>query len=139
MATYTITGLTSGTTYPLAATWPANNFASTARYAVYDGTALVTSFLIDQRPAPADFSDAGASWKVLGTFYSASGTLTVTLTHLSIFDSNKIADALRVQAIQGDTGADDDFHVKATSPTIDAGDPTTLFNMEPVPNGGRLY
>jgi uncharacterized repeat protein (TIGR01451 family) len=138
VAAYTITGLTPGTTYQLAATWPANGFASNAAYAVYDGTDLLTSFVIDQRPAPTDFSDAGASWKVLGNFYSTSGTFKVTLTHSSVFDSNKIADALRIQAIAGDTGADDDFHVKATSPTIDAGDPTSPFANEPAPNGGRV-
>jgi hypothetical protein len=37
-----------------------------------------------------------------------------------------------------DYGADDDFHVLATSPTIDAGDPNGSYINEPQPNGGRV-
>jgi len=37
-----------------------------------------------------------------------------------------------------DHGADDNFHVQSTSPTIDAGDPTAEFAGEPTLNGGRI-
>lgn len=37
-----------------------------------------------------------------------------------------------------DFGADDNFGVLSTSPTIDAGDPSSLFVGEPFPNGGRV-
>ena len=37
-----------------------------------------------------------------------------------------------------DSGGDDDFHVKTTSPTIDAGDPDSSFLSEPLPNGARV-
>jgi parallel beta-helix repeat protein len=37
-----------------------------------------------------------------------------------------------------DHGADDDFHVQPTSPTIDAGNPASEFVSEPQPNGGRV-
>ncbi|MFO0905559.1 MAG: right-handed parallel beta-helix repeat-containing protein [Pirellulales bacterium] len=37
-----------------------------------------------------------------------------------------------------DRGLDDDFRVLAGSPTLDRGDPTTLYFTEPTPNGGRV-
>ncbi len=38
----------------------------------------------------------------------------------------------------GNYGSDDNFNVLATSPTIDAGNPTSQFFREPMPNGGRV-
>ncbi len=49
-----------------------------------------------------------------------------------------ITDAVAVQPIVGDAGADDNFHVRASSPTIDAGDPDSPAYNEPLPNGGRI-
>src|SRR5581483_10823441 len=37
-----------------------------------------------------------------------------------------------------DHGADDNFHLQPTSPAIDAGNPVSMYNNEPAPNGGRL-
>ena len=37
-----------------------------------------------------------------------------------------------------DYGQDDNFHTLDGSPVVDAGDPTSPFNLEPVPNGGRV-
>ena len=37
-----------------------------------------------------------------------------------------------------DFGTDDNFHLKPTSPAIDAGDPLSSFLSEPAPNGGRI-
>jgi hypothetical protein len=37
-----------------------------------------------------------------------------------------------------DHSADDDFHVAAGSPTIDAGDPLSFYLAEPLPDGGRI-
>jgi uncharacterized repeat protein (TIGR01451 family) len=137
VATWTITGLTPGTTYHLAVTWPVNKNASATPFAVADGGTLLASFTVDQRLAPADFTDGGVPWKVLGTFYVTTGSLTVTATHRS-FAPVVIADAVRVQAIQGDSSQDDNFHVQAGSPTIDAGDPLSPYGNEPAPNGGRV-
>jgi hypothetical protein len=51
-------------------------------------------------------------------------------------DPNGADDALGyVAGVDG--GADDDFHVRTTSPTIDAGDPDSSFLAEPLPNGAR--
>ena len=32
----------------------------------------------------------------------------------------------------------EDFHLHSSSPCIDVGDPTDMFNLEPAPNGGRI-
>src|SRR6202034_1035948 len=49
-----------------------------------------------------------------------------------------LADGILVQAIGRNDGSDDDFHVQAGSPTIDAGNPATPYILEPSPNGGRV-
>src|SRR4029077_3358763 len=48
------------------------------------------------------------------------------------------ADAVRIQQVGGDHGADDDFHLQMASPAIDAGDPASYYLREPAPNGGRV-
>ena len=136
-ATWTITGLTPGQFYQVAATWPADGNAYFSSYAIYDGSAYVTTVTVDQRSVPADFSDAGVSWKDLGIYYATGDTLVVCLTHNPYY-STVDADAVRVQRVQGDHGPDDDFHVQSTSPTIDAGDPADPYLSEPTPNGGRV-
>jgi Ca2+-binding RTX toxin-like protein len=45
--------------------------------------------------------------------------------------------ATRVGTVVTDNSLDDDFHVKLTSPTIDAGDPDSVFAAEPLPSGNR--
>src|SRR5262249_54057229 len=82
-----------------------------------------------------DFNDAGVSWQNLVSVYVASGTLTITLPSYASYQA--VADAVRVQAIVGDKGADDNFHVPTGSATVDAGDPQSYYLAEPAPNGGR--
>jgi hypothetical protein len=49
------------------------------------------------------------------------------------------ADGILGRRIDGtDGGRDDDFHLRADSPAIDAGNPLSLFSVEPAPNGGRI-
>ena len=38
----------------------------------------------------------------------------------------------------GNFGADDNFHLAASSPALDAGDPDSNFSAEPAPNGSRI-
>ena len=66
----------------------------------------------------------------------SGSTLVVELSNYA--SGTVVADAVRIQQIQGDHGLDDDFHVESTSPTIDAGDPGSLYLAEPAPNGGRV-
>ena len=68
-------------------------------------------------------------------FRADATTLSVTIT--GVFDI-VIADGMRLQQVVGDGGLDDNFTVLGTSPTIDAGDPTSAFALEPSPNGGRV-
>ncbi|HEV3340661.1 MAG TPA: LamG-like jellyroll fold domain-containing protein, partial [Pirellulales bacterium] len=138
VATWTISNLTPGSWYQVAATWSSGGTSSLAPFTISDGNQMLASPVVDQTSAPSDFSDAGVGWKTLGTFYVTSGTLTITVTHASSSYPNVLADAVRVQAIVGDHGADDNFHLLPSSPAIDAGDPTTPFENEPSPNGGRV-
>lgn len=138
VATWTINNLTPGAWYQVAATWSSGGTSSGAPFTIRDGNQLLASPVVDQTSAPGDFNDAGLGWKTLGTFYVSSGTLIVTVTHTPGYYPNVLADAVRVQGIIGDHGADDNFHLLPSSPAIDAGDLTTLFANEPVPSGGRV-
>ncbi|MHC4179202.1 MAG: right-handed parallel beta-helix repeat-containing protein, partial [Planctomycetota bacterium] len=111
-AIWTFTGLAPGY-YQVAATWsPFSGAALTAGFTLFDDDVAISQHTFDQRNAPDDFSDAGADWEILNAIWVDSGTLTVELA-----DSTSrpvIADAIRVQAIAGDSGADDDFHLRST-------------------------
>ncbi len=48
------------------------------------------------------------------------------------------ADGVLGFGVGGDHGADDNFHVQSTSPTIDAGSPATDLVHEPAPSGNRV-
>ncbi len=136
-ATWTLSGLTPGKEYQIAVTWPVSSSSGPTRYAVLNGGATSGSIDVDQRSAPADFTASGVPWKTVGTFTASTSTLVVTEIQIS-YVHPFVADAVRVQAIQGDMGSDDNFHVQTTSPTIDAGDPTSYSLSEPAPNGGRI-
>ena len=133
-ATYTFT-VTPGW-YQVGATWPATSGDYYSNYTLLDGNAIGT-VQVNQSVAPSDYTASGASWKNLGTFYIAGTTLSVQLARGNSSYS-VVADAVRIQRLQGDGGADDDFHVQSASPTIDAGDPGSLYASEPAPNGGRV-
>jgi hypothetical protein len=136
--TYTFTGLAPGRFYQVAATWPAGfgGATSNALFTVQDGSNPPVSMHVNQQNNPSDFSDQGVSWKMLGTFYETSGTLTVAIVKQDQFTI--AADAVRLQPIVGNAGADDDFHLQAGSPAVDAGDPAFSFINEPLPNGERI-
>src|SRR5205807_6312537 len=122
--------------YQVAATWPPTGGDNYSAYTVFDGNPI-TTVTVDQTQAPADFSAAGASWKTLGNFYITGGTLVVQLSR-SPSSYPVVADAVRIQRLQGEHGGDDNFHVQSTSPTIDAGDPASYYLAEPSPNGSRV-
>ena len=136
-ATWTLSGLTPGEEYQIAVTWPVSSFSGPTRYAVLNNGATSGFIEVNQTSAPADFIDAGAPWKNIGTFTASTSTLVLTEIDIS-YVHPFVADAVRVQGIQGDMGADDNFHVQTSSPTIDAGDPTSYSLSEPAPSGGRI-
>ncbi len=101
-----------------------------------DGGQLITTVNIDQSQSPS-----GSGWQSLGTFFITGDTLVVQIAHPDYYPYyyySSVADAVEVQQVQGNGGADDDFHVATGSPTIDACDPTLSAVGEPTPNGGRI-
>ena len=132
-ANYTYTGLTPGDYYQIAATWPAGGDTSSV-YSIQSGIQSPLTAVVNQRIPSVGFSDAGGVWQPLGVFRADTATLTVTMIGTY---TDMEADAVRLQAVQGDGGADDNFNVQPSSPTVDAGSPLDAFSSEPAPNGGR--
>ena len=136
-AAWTFTGLTAGATYQVAATWLAGANTRYAPYEIYDGADIAWAPEIDQRYAPDDFQDAALDWwEELGVVTLTGTTLTVRLTDRPA--GRVMADAIRIQQIEGDRGADDNFHPVGGSPGVDLGDPLEYYFEEPGPNGGRV-
>ena len=134
-ATWTFTGLTPGTTYQVSASWaPLSTLAADAPFTIFDGGREVSLTYHTERSSPG--SAGTPSFQTLADVVCTSGTLTVELTNAA--QSTVAADAIRLQQIQGNGGADDAFHVALGSPTIDAGNPTDPIGQEPAPNGGRI-
>jgi uncharacterized protein (DUF1800 family) len=80
-ATWTISGLVPGQ-YRISTTWNDNpKGATSVAYTILDGSKALTTVSLNQRQAPADFTDAGRAWKDLGRtgslHYAKSGTLRV--------------------------------------------------------------
>ncbi len=139
VASWTFTGLTPGATYQIAATWPAYYVNNETRYSVLSGGQTVASYSVSQYYSPTGFIDAGVSWDVVADVQASGSTLVVQLPSQTPGGyGNVVADAVRLQQIVGEGGGDDDFHVPSTSPTVDAGDPESLYLGEPTPNGGRI-
>ena len=137
-ATWTFVGLAAGSTYQVAATWPIDwAYSYDTYYEVYDGDKLVGAPKIDQRYAPNGFPDAGADWEELGVVSLTGTTLTVKLSDWTGGGRPAVADAIRIQQIEGDRGVDDNFHLQSGSPGVDMGDPLEYYLAEPGPNGGR--
>ena len=104
---------------------------------VLDGNQVIASSVVDQTQ---ESGDSASPWLSLGDFFVSGTTLQVEIVYQSYYYNNStaVADAVSVQPVLGNTGADDNFHVQTASPTIDAGDPTSLSFNEPLPNGGRV-
>ena len=78
----------------------------------------------------------GSVFQTLGDFEASGTTLTVMLSNNA--GAMVEADAVLLQQIVGDHGADDDFQLQTSSPGVDAGDPVSYYFQEPAPNGGRI-
>ncbi|SIN79215.1 VCBS repeat-containing protein [Singulisphaera sp. GP187] len=96
-ATWTFENLTPGQ-YLVAATWePLINRATNAPYTILDGATAVGTATVNQRLAPGDFSDSGASWRGLGIYTVTGNSLSVRLTDLA--DGYVIADAMLLERV----------------------------------------
>ncbi len=122
-ATYEFTGLTPGGYYDISAFWtnlPDN--AQIAEFSIFDGDHPTHWALKNLFSNPTGFTDANnVNWSPLGVVRITGDRLVVKIAG----DGKLQADAIRIQRLSGDTSADDDFHVAPTSPTIDAGNPSS--------------
>ena len=137
VATWTFTGLIPGATYQVAAYWVVSyTHANDSPFSVYDGSQLISYTHDSQSPYTPYGPPLTTGWNTLGYFADSSGTLTVQLSNAA--QGTVVADAVMLQQIQGNKAADDNFHLAAGSPAVDAGSPADPVALEPVPNGGRI-
>ncbi len=99
-ARWTFTDLAPGQ-YRVAVTWMAySNRPIDARYAVFDGSVLLSTETVNQQVVPASFVEGGIAWQVVGTLSTVTtDTLVVELSNLAASGSYVIADAVRVERV----------------------------------------
>jgi len=79
-AAWLVTGLAGGQ-YQVQATWHRYpNEATNAPYAIYDGSALLTTVLVDQTQTPNGAMYGGVAFQTLATVHISSGSLKVVLS-----------------------------------------------------------
>ena len=84
--------------YQISVTWsPQPQSARNAPYSVLSGSEVLLAVRVDQRAAPGDAVDAGATWKHLGVLRAPGGKLEVRLTDEAA--GPVVADAVRVVAV----------------------------------------
>ena len=130
-ASWTFSNLTPGATYEVAVSWPASlNFnyynAYDAPFTVLGGSGPIGFQRVDEVYPPYSVptvTDNGTVFQVLGSFQVTGTSLTVVLSN----EANGIveADAVWLQQIVGNHGADDNFHLSPSSPAVAAGDPNS--------------
>jgi hypothetical protein len=84
---------------------------------------------------PNDFNADGAAWETLGLARLEGDTLVVQLNNYT--NAKVLADAVRIERLEGDAGGDDDYHLQAGSPGVDRGALGDRWLREPQPNGAR--
>src|SRR5262249_34142922 len=86
--------------YQVQATWNADgNHATNASFSIYDGTTLLQTVLVDERPTPSGPTDGGVTFQGLATVHIGSGTLRVVLSDAG--DGYIVADAVRLVPVIG--------------------------------------
>ena len=94
-AVWQATGLTPGY-YQVQATWNSdNNHANNAPFSIYDGSTLLQTVLVNQRPAPSGTIVSGKAFQKLITVQVTSGSLTVVLSDAG--NGYVVADAVRLE------------------------------------------
>ncbi|MFZ5919182.1 MAG: right-handed parallel beta-helix repeat-containing protein, partial [Chloroflexota bacterium] len=142
-STWTFSGLEAGV-YRIAATWPYEGpSASNARFSVYDGNGTPLAYrggisqnYVTLSNDASSISADGAFWQVIGYARLEGDSLVVELTDYA--NGKVLADAVRIDRLTGDFGADDDYRLQAGSPGVDRGSLNDYWLEEPQPNGGRI-
>ena len=99
-ADYTFTGLTPGQ-YTVSITWPIySNRATNTPYAIFDGSASLGTYAINQQASPTGTTDpSGTTWQTLSTgTVGADGLLKVELSNLA--NGRVEADAVMIQPVK---------------------------------------
>lgn len=93
-ASWQATGLPAGY-YKIQATWNADpNHATNAPFSIYDGSTLLQTVLVNQRPSPAGDTVGNIQFQTLATVQITSGTLQVVLSDAA--NGYVVADAIRL-------------------------------------------
>ncbi len=137
-ATYTFNGLEPNGWYKIAITWPDDAPGTFGNATIRSSGVRLASLELNQFQDVSDFSADGATWKDLGLYYVEGDNVSVSLSNNYPQTYFLTADAVRLERIVGNRGADDNFQVQVNSPTLDAGDPSSEYLREPFPNGGRI-
>jgi uncharacterized protein (DUF1800 family) len=97
-ASWTFTGLKPGL-YQVSATWPADpGGATNAQFAIWSGKQAFPAVTVNQQAPPSDFTDAGTTWKNLGTpIFVRSDTVVVQLSDRA--NGTVVADAVRIDRV----------------------------------------
>lgn len=79
-ARWVVTGLVAGN-YQILASWPGGvGFATNATFRVYDGSTYVGKMVVNQTATSGGDVTYAVSFEGIGTFHTATGTLTIVLT-----------------------------------------------------------
>ena len=137
-AIWTFDGLTPGDSYRFMATWDGFRAAANlATYIVRDGQNVLAYVTVNQEFDPVLVVDGETRpFADLGIIRPVSDQITVEL--FSNVADPALADAVRIEQLAGDRGADDDFTPDADGLAADGGPLFVPHFGEPLPNGGRV-
>ncbi|MEX0679609.1 MAG: Calx-beta domain-containing protein [Pirellulales bacterium] len=129
-ATWTFTGLASGS-YQVFARWSwFSNRATNAPYTIFDRVTPLGTVLVNQQLAPAGDQSEGVTWQSLGTFEISSHTLAVRLANNA--NGIVVADAIRIVS-GGIAPQEPEIDVSAFDRSISTGD------NSPAPDDGTDF
>ena len=124
--------------YQVAVSYLADPSHTSAFYRVYVDGEELEQLTVNQRLSNFDFFADGVGWKIIQVLPAGFDELVIELDASGSGTGPRIVDAVRVQALEGRAGTDDDFHLGGSSPAIDYGNPSSPSLEEPQPNGARV-
>ncbi|WP_149497533.1 right-handed parallel beta-helix repeat-containing protein [Roseiconus lacunae] len=133
---WTFSGLIPGRTYQLAVSVSnASNQWNILHHNVTDDDGNLATIQRSKFGGSDEFEADGYHWTWIGTFQAKTESLSLS----SYFSRGSLPiDAVRLDELAIADAGDDDFHLAGNAPGIDRGDPTLVFDNEPLPNGARV-